>query len=81
MKNKYWYFKKWGKDKICGITQARLRPGKDKYGISYTTKLKCGHYFYTKPLVEWSYKNSSCPICRNPFNLLETVFKQYIIKI
>jgi hypothetical protein len=77
---KPWYFKKWGKDKICGITQSRLRQGKDKFGISYTTKLECGHSFYTKPLIEWSYKNSTCPMCRIHFNLLETIFKEYIVK-
>ena len=76
---KPWYLKKWGKDKICWITQSRLRPGKDKFGIPYSTKLECGHTFYTKPLVEWSYKNSTCPMCRKPFSLLKTIFKDYIV--
>ena len=80
MKNKNWYFKKWGKDKICGITQSRLRPGKDKYGIPYVITLDCNHSFYTNALLEWSSQNETCPMCRIPFNFLLTIFNDYIIK-
>lgn len=80
MYKKPWYFKKWGKDKICGITQTRLRPGKDKYGIPYVVKLSCSHSFYTNALFEWSINNSTCPNCREPFNFIYTVFKEYIVK-
>jgi hypothetical protein len=80
MKNKYWYFKKWGKHKICGITHGRLRPGKDKFGIPYVITLDCNHSFYTNALLEWSTTNETCPLCRIPFNFLLTIFKDYIIK-
>jgi hypothetical protein len=67
----YWS-KKWGKDKICGITHSRLRPGKNKRGISYTIKLNCNHSFYRSVLLEWvkSFINKgdpTCPLCRVPF--------------
>mgnify|MGYP006998153170 CR=1 FL=1 len=39
-----WWNKKWGSNKLCGITHTRLRPGCNKYGIKYTTKLKCNQY-------------------------------------
>ena len=74
-----WYLKKWGKNKICGITQGRLRPGKDRFGIPYVTRLDCKHSFYTHALLEWSCKNPTCPMCRKPFNFLSTVFKEYIV--
>lgn len=75
-----WYFKKWGKNKICGITQGRLRHGKDKFGIPYVTTLDCKHSFYTKALFEWACKKSTCPMCRKSFNFISTVFKEYIVK-
>ena len=68
-----WWNKKWGSDKLCGITHTRLRPGCNKYGIKYTTKLKCNHTFYTNPLIEWI-KNCpveipTCPTCRKDFKI------------
>lgn len=56
---------KWGRDKICPITQTRLRPGKDKNGVSYVITLKCQHRFYRKALNKWWLNSSKiCPICR-----------------
>jgi len=71
--SKLWWTKNWGSDKICGISCSRLRPGKNKLGISYTTKLDCGHRFYTTPLIEWYIKceqdKATCPTCRKMFQL------------
>ena len=47
---KYFWNKKYGRNKLCGITHTRLRPGKNKDGVSYVIILKCGHGFYRKPL-------------------------------
>ena len=55
---KPWWDKKWGKDKICSITQTRLRP------YNNTTKLSCGHIFITQAINIWFEKKDSCPICR-----------------
>ena len=73
-----WHNKKWGKDKICGITFCRLRPGKNYYGLNYVSKLCCGHSFYTKPLIEWTKKSDTCPLCRTKFNVLEDIFGNLI---
>jgi hypothetical protein len=59
--------KKWD-GKICCITQTRLRPGKNKYGMSHSVFLKCSHGFYRSVLIEWI-KNCptiipTCPVCR-----------------
>lgn len=62
---KPWWSKKWGKEQICSLTQARLRPGKDKYGIPYCCSLSCNHRFYTRPILEWLHKNPTCPLCRS----------------
>jgi hypothetical protein len=59
-----WWNKKWGKDNLCALTQSRLRPGKNKIGISHCIKIECGHMFYTKPLIVWLENNSTCPVCR-----------------
>jgi hypothetical protein len=71
--SKLWWRKNWGSDKTCGISYTRLRPGKNNIGIGYTTKLKCGHRFYTIPLMEWYTKcgqgKSTCPNCRKLFEL------------
>ena len=73
-----WWNKKWGKDKICGITLTRLRPGKDHKGVSKCVYLKCGHGFYRKCLQKWIITkfNSgdgevNCPMCRKNFNVLD----------
>ena len=68
-----WWDNKWGKDKICGITYSRIRPGKTKSGIPYSVHLSCGHYFYTNALIEWTKKSPSCPICRQRFDIFEEV--------
>ena len=57
--------KKWGRDKICGITQARLRPGYNKAGESYTLMLTCGHRYYRKGILKWIEEENTCPVCRN----------------
>ena len=56
--------KKWGKDKICPITQTRLRPGCDKNGNKYVIEISCGHRFYKKALINWLEYSYKCPICR-----------------
>jgi coenzyme F420-reducing hydrogenase beta subunit len=62
--SKYWWSKKWGKDKVCGITHTRLRPGKSIDDVSYTITLNCNHTFYRKPLEKWLTKKNTCPTCR-----------------
>lgn len=66
MHDKPFWSKKWGKDKICPITQSRLRPGKNKYGIPYIIELGCGHKFYRMALLKWSsiQQVPKCPVCR-----------------
>ena len=59
--------KKYGKNSICGITLTRLRPGKNKNGISYIVKTKCNHLFYRSALNKWLENNNSCPTCRQKF--------------
>jgi len=70
---KSWWAEKWGKDKICGITHTRLRPGKNKNGKSYVTRLKCDHSFYTKALEKWiefcPVNPPTCPCCRNKISI------------
>lgn len=69
--------RKWGKDKICGISQGRLRPGKSKDGLPYVITLSCEHSFYRQALKIWgsqSFKKNLvpvCPLCRVPFNFYE----------
>ena len=69
------YWKRVWKDKECGITNTRLRPGKNKYGLSYSIFLNCKHGFYRKVLVEWvkncPKEEPTCPLCRRIFNPLE----------
>ena len=70
--NNLWWSKKWGKDKICGITHSRLRPGKNSDNIPYTITLPCKHSFYTRALIEWVNRcldSKTCPICRSEFIL------------
>lgn len=70
-KNPWW--SKWGKDKLCGITHSRIRPGKNVHGMTYVITLKCNHYFYRSALIEWTRKcdnnNLTCPICRYKFDI------------
>lgn len=73
--SKPWWNKKWGSDKMCSITQTRLRPGRNVKGIKYTSMLKCKHHFYTNALLEWI-KNcpngaSKCPLCRTSFTIMD----------
>ena len=69
-----WWNKKYGKDKLCGITRARLRPGIDKRGESYVVFLPCAHGFYRIALKNWVLtkpeQNPSCPMCRKIFHPL-----------
>lgn len=68
-----WWRKKWGSGHVCGITHSRLRPGKDKTGIPYVTRLKCDHAFYTKALKEWirtcPTEVVTCPCCRKVIDI------------
>ena len=68
-----WWNNKYGKNSFCGITKTRLRPGKDKDGISYICKLPCKHYFYRKAIQEWilHVENPTCPLCRKSFNIIK----------
>ena len=66
---KPWWNKKYGKESICVISYSRIRAGKDKNGLEYSTVLPCGHIFYTKALYEWIKKSdiTRCPMCRQVF--------------
>jgi hypothetical protein len=79
IRRKQWWEKKWGKDKLCGITHTRLRPGKNKNEIPYIVTLKCKHSFYRTVLIEWcNYCTSdepTCPSCREVFNVLDIFIK------
>ena len=66
MKGPFW--KKYGKNQLCGISHSRLRPGKDKYGNKYVIFLECKHGFYRKPLNMWIKHSNTCPICRKPIS-------------
>jgi hypothetical protein len=80
MKKEYkpWYIKKWDKDNICGITQCRLRPGKDIYGKTYVITLPvCKHRFYRTAIFNLCVFNFPkikipCPICRHE-NEIESI--------
>jgi hypothetical protein len=48
-----WWNKKYGRDKICPINRTRLRPGKNKYGLSHTLFLPCQHGFCRSALIKW----------------------------
>ncbi len=61
--------KKFGKDAICPITHTRLRPGKNKYGLSHVITIDCNHSFYRKALLEWYRTNETCPVCRKKMNV------------
>lgn len=75
--SKYWWTKKWGKDKVCPITQTRVRPGKNIIGVYHTSRLPCDHYFCTYPLLNWMEKGqsfeSTCPMCRSKFNMIDLI--------
>ena len=76
MLKKSWWNKKYGKDKICGITHTRLRPGRDRFGRTYVVYLNCKHGFYRTPLMEWainSPNNPTCPLCRKEFDPVITI--------
>ena len=61
--------KKWGRDKICPITQTRLRPGSNKDGDSHVITIKCGHRFYRKAILNWNKISDKCPVCRNEIKI------------
>ena len=64
------FWKRW-ENRICGITHTRLRPGKNKKGLSYSVFLPCEHGFYRSALNEWIKRcpkdNATCPMCRKKF--------------
>lgn len=73
-----WWDKKYGKNAICGITKTRLRPGKNKNGISYIITLPCNHSFYRKPLINWINKSKKkYKLKDNPDN----IYNEFIIDI
>ena len=69
MVKSYWK-SKWEKQ-LCGITKTRLRPGKNKNGLSYVIFLHCNHGFYRSVLKEWikhcPTMFTTCPTCRRVF--------------
>ena len=68
-----WWDKKYGKDRICAITRTRLRPGKNKDGMSRTVFLPCKHGFKRYALIQMIAANEtdflSCPLCRKRYYL------------
>ena len=78
MSTKPWWYNKWNKDNICGITHARLRPGRNQNGVPYIIQLPCKHTFYTNPLLEWMRVSGDnfttpCPCCRQNFTLQDLI--------
>lgn len=73
MENKKQVFWKDKWVKTCGITKSRLRPGKNKYGLSYSVFLTCKHGFYRNVLIEWikncPSEQPTCPMCRKIFKV------------
>jgi hypothetical protein len=71
-----WWSKKYGKNSICAISNTRLRPGKNKYNLSYSIFLPCKHGFYRSALIQWVLINPNntptCPLCRQCFDPLIT---------
>jgi hypothetical protein len=69
-----WWSKKYGKGKICAITNTRLRQGKNKYGQPYSIFLGCKHGFNRVALMSWvltkTYECPTCPLCRREFDPL-----------
>ena len=69
-----WWTKKYGKGKICAITNMRLRPGKNKYNQPYSIFLGCKHGFYRSALMSWVLTkpdiSPTCPLCRQAFDPL-----------
>ena len=71
-----------GKKAICPITQVRLRPGKNKYGIPYAIKLPCGHRFIRTALFKWvrlaneKNKRAQCPMCRRDVYISDLLTKK-----
>ncbi len=74
-KEPFWN-KKWGKDEVCPITQARLRPGRNKDGLPHCIFLPCGHGFYRLALANWTETNLSCPTCRRDLTKIAGEFKK-----
>ena len=72
MPSPFWN-KKWGKDQVCAITNARLRPGKNKSDPSPIITLDCGHRFYRKAIYMWIINDQTgqfqCPMCREKIDL------------
>jgi hypothetical protein len=75
--NKKWWNKKWGLEKVCGITHARLRPGKYSSGVKRCVHLSCGHGFYTKAILQWLNHKPTCPLCRKEINMNEFYLKLF----
>ena len=68
------FWSKYGKDKICGITRTRLRPGKNKYEETYTVFLPCKHGFCRSALknyvLTYPTQDLICPMCRRVYSPL-----------
>ena len=67
--------RKWDKTNKCPITQTRLRPGKNKWGIPYTIRLNCGHRFCRSAIFNWVKKSQipTCPMCRGKIFLIDLI--------
>lgn len=69
-----WWGNKYGKERVCAITNTRLRPGKNKYGQKYSIFLSCKHGFYRSALMAWVLSRPeeipTCPLCRKHFDPL-----------
>lgn len=69
-----WWNSKYGKNKVCGITFSRLRPGKSRDGMKYCLFLPCNHGFFRSAIAEWVHKFClegripTCPMCRQEFD-------------
>jgi len=77
LKKEPFWKKKWD-GKICGITRGRLRPGKNRYGLTHVVFLNCTHGFYRNALVEWvrncPTETPTCPMCRQGFEIGEILY-------
>lgn len=68
-----WWATKYGKDSICAITKARLRPGKNKKGEPHCVFLSCKHGFYSSALYSWVISQTvpTCPLCRREITIVK----------
>ncbi len=67
-----WWDRKYGKNRVCGITLKRIRPGVDKDGYKKFLFLPCKHGFDRIAILTYIFNTTeySCPTCRKVFNPL-----------